>query len=258
MPPLTYARRSRGTNGPARGRPARYPTGSVSTNPLTSFGLTYTAAFWAEDPLWTAPADGGAVSSWRDAGSENKPATQGAGAKQPVYRASVAALNGRPAIQGDGADDFLQTADWSAPLTQPWVSIMVGSMGASAETLMDGNDGTNRGLLWWNNTGGKFNFNNGTSLNTTVDGDTTPRVFSIVANGASSVYVVGSTTVSSVNAGTASLDGLTFLANNAGSAATCNSGYIAFAAIMTGAEYLAKGTEVSNLAAWLRYYYGVA
>lgn len=43
--------------------------GASSYNPLTDWTTPPVHAVWAADPLWTPPADGGAVSSWRNGGS---------------------------------------------------------------------------------------------------------------------------------------------------------------------------------------------
>ena len=75
------------------------------SNPLTAFG--WYAAAWAEDPLWTPPDDGGAVSSWRNGGTLGTAFEQSTGAAQPTFRSAVAALNNRPAVDFDGTDDYL-------------------------------------------------------------------------------------------------------------------------------------------------------
>ena len=57
-----------------RGRPSRNAgvvnvAAAPSFNPLTGWTTDPLHAVWASDPLWTPPADGGAVSSWRNGGS---------------------------------------------------------------------------------------------------------------------------------------------------------------------------------------------
>jgi hypothetical protein len=45
----------------------RLTAGAGMTNPLTE--ISWYSAFWAGDPAWSAPADGAAVSSWRNGGT---------------------------------------------------------------------------------------------------------------------------------------------------------------------------------------------
>lgn len=71
--------------------------------------IAWHSAYWAEDPGWTNPGDGNAVTTWDDATANGRDVTQATGTKRPLYRASVAALNGQPALEFDGTDDFLQT-----------------------------------------------------------------------------------------------------------------------------------------------------
>lgn len=75
--------------------------------PFTPFLLGWEAAYWASDPDWTAPADGGAVSSWRDGSGHSHTLTQATSGARPLYRSAVTNLNGRPGIDFDGVDDFL-------------------------------------------------------------------------------------------------------------------------------------------------------
>lgn len=86
----------------------RFASGGGGFNPLTL--VSWHSAYWAEDPDWTNPGDGNAVTDWTDGSGNGRDLTQGTGTKRPLYRASVAALNGQPALEFDGTDDFLQTA----------------------------------------------------------------------------------------------------------------------------------------------------
>ena len=69
--------------------------------------VPWLGAWWASDPSWSNPGDGNAVSSWRDYSGNGYDLSQGTGTKQPLYRASFANLNGQPAVQFDGSNDFL-------------------------------------------------------------------------------------------------------------------------------------------------------
>ena len=109
---------------------ARYGAKSSAVFAFNPLSIAWDHAWWAEDPAWTPPADGGAVSSWRDAGVQAKNATA-TGANQPTYRASYAGLSNRRAIEFDGVDDFLDTAATTAR-TQPNHVVVIGYMSPTA------------------------------------------------------------------------------------------------------------------------------
>jgi len=89
------------------------------------FSLGWEAAHWASDPGWTPPAADGAVDSWRDGAGNGHTVTQATSGKQPLYRTSVAKLNGKPGIDFDGVDDYLQTASFA--MAQPISAVIVAS-----------------------------------------------------------------------------------------------------------------------------------
>ncbi len=104
-------------------------TGASGFDPLTS--IAWEAAFWASDPSWSNPGDGNGVSSWRNAGSRAGAgnAVQAASNLQPIYRASVAALNGQPGIDFDGAGatgDRLLTANFSSSFSTAATFVVIG------------------------------------------------------------------------------------------------------------------------------------
>jgi hypothetical protein len=70
-------------------------------NPLTD--ISWGKALWASDPLQTAPADGVALAAWRNGGTIVGDYAQATGSKQLTYRASVAALNSKPAFEASSA-----------------------------------------------------------------------------------------------------------------------------------------------------------
>lgn len=122
-------------------------------NPLTLPVGSWFKAFWAEDPDWTPPADGGAVSSWRNAGTISGDAEQATGINQPLYIASVPEFNDRPAIRSDGVNDYLRTATFTAQ-TQPGVVVWVGRIRATtgAHFVLDGGSSTVRWAVYDGNT----------------------------------------------------------------------------------------------------------
>jgi hypothetical protein len=64
------------------------------------------------------------VTTWPDEGSGGNDLTQGTGGLQPVYKAAT--FNSGPAVEFDGDDDKLQTADYSAALPQPNTIAVIG------------------------------------------------------------------------------------------------------------------------------------
>ncbi len=78
-------------------------TGGAVWTPASITGLQW----WLKaDSL--ALSDGDAVSSWSDSSGNGYTATQGTGANQPIYKASI--LNGKPVVRFDGSNDKLTTA----------------------------------------------------------------------------------------------------------------------------------------------------
>lgn len=118
----------------------RKPAGGGVFSPLD---IAWTSAYWAEDPSWTPPADGGAVSSWRDAGVDAADLAQADGARQPVYRASYTNLNGRPALEFD--NDYMD-ASGASTKTQPVTLVAIGYINAvnNESSIFEGSSTTNR------------------------------------------------------------------------------------------------------------------
>ena len=84
---MAFPLRTRTRGRPGRGAGVKSVAAAPSFNPLTSWTTDPVHGVWASDPLWTPPADGGAVSSWRNGGSVGTPNfTQATGTKQPTYR----------------------------------------------------------------------------------------------------------------------------------------------------------------------------
>jgi hypothetical protein len=69
---------------------------------FTPSQITWSAAWWTEDPSWTAPADGGNVTSWRDYSGNSFALSTFSVA--PTLTAANSALNGKPTV------DFLESA----------------------------------------------------------------------------------------------------------------------------------------------------
>lgn len=86
-----------------------WPTGF---DPLVD--INWYAAYFAEDPDWSPPADGDPVDQWDDGTGGGRHATASTTAR-PTYRASYAGLNGRPALEFDGTANTMVTSGIWAP-----------------------------------------------------------------------------------------------------------------------------------------------
>lgn len=213
--------------------------------------LPWTAAFWADDPEWTNPGDGNPVSSWRDGGSEGKPATQGTGSMQPTYNASVPAFNGKATISGDGVDDFLQTANWSGVLAQPFSVFCVGNFSGTGMDMWDGNDATNSAYFRARSL--NYRIHAGTIAQGGTP-DTDPHYFLANYVGASSGLLIDGATIISADAGSNGIDGLSILANQGGGMP--NGGHIAFIGVVPVTTWFGNA-GFAPFGPWVEDYYGI-
>jgi hypothetical protein len=162
-----------------RGRPGRNAgvvnvAAAPSFNPLTGWTTDPVHAVWASDPLWTPPADGGAVSSWRNGGSVGGDLVQATGAAQPTYDAALAAYNGA-AVVSFTTDDALD-AD-VADVAQPHIFVVIGntSGGTNLEGLI-AVTGASTSRVMGDNAAGAWTINNNTAISGgTADGN--PHLF---------------------------------------------------------------------------------
>jgi hypothetical protein len=70
------------------------------------------AVLWLDAGRLTGLTNGQAVASWPDASGNGHDAAQGTSASRPVVLS--AAVNGQPAVQFDGSNDYLQNTTFSA------------------------------------------------------------------------------------------------------------------------------------------------
>lgn len=105
-----------------RGRIATV-AGTSSPPPVTPLTILGSLAWWVRLDLGYT-LNGGNVSDLADQSGNGVHFTQGVGTAQPLYVAS--AIDGRPAMRGDGTNDLLSAA-WArvAPGTQPFFLWMV-------------------------------------------------------------------------------------------------------------------------------------
>ncbi len=243
--------------GPPRGKRGRAASAAAtpSFNPLTDFSTDPVHGVWASDPSWSAPADGGAVSSWRNGGSVGTPNfTQGTGSKQPTYRASTAAFNNQPTVQGDGVADNLKCN--FADLAQPFWIVMIGSSGDATSTakVLASSHTTQSGMIY-NASGTTLRYAySGTVANTGVTIDALPHLHVVKSSGTSSSYAMEGTSIWTGNLGTLGLDGAT-LFSESGAGANYNSGHIAYYAVFD-ADPTAQ-PEWPTFEAWALATYGI-
>lgn len=158
-----------------------------SFNPFAAAYPTVLDGWWASDPAWTNPGDGGAVASVRNQSGRGDPA-QGTGGARPTFRASTSAFNNRPTIQFDGGDWLsIDTPDGS----QVWSEIIVANTTDSTNT--GGGNGQTAvgtgavGFIWRRAASAEYAMNAGSTLS----GGTTNQACHIavaVYNGASSKF----------------------------------------------------------------------
>lgn len=213
--------------------------------------LPFTAAFWASDAQWDHPADNGVVTSWRDMGTEGENATN---TGDVFYRATTAAFNDRPTVQGGGG--LLQTGNWSGTLAQRYALFVFGSIAGSSQTLVAGNDGTNLLRFFRRAAAGQFSLDCNAGTTTAFDpGDTDTHRFIVDANGASSQLTVDGVSGGTISPGTAGIDGLTLFDKFDGGTAT--TGHIGFVGAMTFTNYFTNLLAVAHLLNLLDDYYGL-
>ena len=198
------------------------------------------ALYSTEDPDWAIPADGVAVSSWRNAGSVGTafPAANGTPSQQPVVDAD--GINGLPSVQGDGTDDVLGSPSTAlggtpwAQLAQPYSIVFLGSVvGTLPKAAYDGEvaNASARHFLH-RSAGNKWVFTGGATITSAADSDADVHLHVTVVNGASSVHLIDGATAMSGDAGAHQSKGVTLFANNIGTSG--NAGEMALWGLIAG------------------------
>jgi hypothetical protein len=159
-------------------------------------------AYWYDSDTVTLATG---VSQWTDLSSNARHLLQATPTKQPAY--SAAALNGHATITGDGVDDFLKTATFTA-IAQPFVmygvmnEVTAGAPGAH-DLLWDGDtavssfgimDSTPR-LLFTMDGGAHFPLYDSTDGTSSRFPIATWKAFAFVHNGANSYAKYNSVTL---------------------------------------------------------------
>jgi hypothetical protein len=243
--------------GAGRGRRdlsrSRTQFGVSGFNPLNV--VTPVVAAWAEDPSWTPPADGGAVSSWRLSGSLGS-FTLDTLTGTPVYRATGFGANSKPHIDFASNQSLFET--FGSTVAQPYVMLVVGSKDTIGVlgSAVDGISVSQRAQIFVS-AAGLFGGNAGGSQTLASPAVVANTAFVGAAefNGASGVLSLdGGVLSTGKNMSTQGATGLTVGENY--TAGQDWVGNIAFVGMYSGAVLTSGGLD--GLIAGLKTYYGIA
>lgn len=184
---------------------------------------------WADDPAWSNPGDGNAVTTWRNGGSVGGNPTQGTASLRPIFRASEARLNNRAAVDFDGTDDVLSfnVTDRTQPLSL--VCVCVADVATGNRQMFGNNASSVHPVLYQVN--GKWAYYADTPQEASA-ADTDAHVHIGYFNGASSKRLVDGATISTANPGSNTFQELNI--GNSGTGSRAWDGPIAFAAVYAG------------------------
>lgn len=217
---------------------------AAQTSPFTL--ASWVHAYWAEDPDWSKPADGGNVTSWRDGGSAADNLTPPSGT--PTWHANVPHLGNRAAVRFGGGT-YMRTQAAGATTTGARTVVIVGNVSpqtTSTWTLCDGGR-ANNSLRVYTQSLTLWVLDRGSGLGATgIQHDCDPHLVIVGFNGSSTTFHVDNVplTVASTPGAAASY-GLTLMSPRDGSKKS--PGHIAFAATLDGT--LTSG-ERDDLWAW--------
>lgn len=196
---------------------------SIMTNILTDWTTDPIHGAWVDDPLWTPPADGALVSSWRNGGTVGGDLTASGGSR-PTYRATAAVSDGQSAIQFAGAQRIgVNITDVAQSY---WIVALAAITGANGGNERIVGAGTGSGYGIGDSAGNAWEMHAGTALSGGTSNSSAHCFVGKFAGGSSTLHVDG-VSVASGAAGAASL--LTF---NVGSGT--NSTMASFSNYMTG------------------------
>jgi hypothetical protein len=189
------------------------------------------AAFWASDPAWTPPSEGGAVTAWPDRGTEGKDAVEKI--RDPLTYTSNG-INGKPAIVGNGTDQGLHTNQWDSPLEQPFTIIAVAAAGSTNGYITDGYGLGSRQVLYRVAPGEWAYYAGSTASGGTSNTD--PQIFVVSVKSPECLMIVGNELAFfGGDAGDHPMEGISFLSKfNGGGSGNCHTGPIAFYAVFEG------------------------
>lgn len=243
--------------GASRGRRdasrSRVNFGTDGFNPLT-FGPTALVAAWAEDPAWSHPANGAAVSSWRLAGSLGEFALE-TFSGTPVYRSSGFGTNSKPSVDFATNQSLVET--YGSTISQPYSIVVVGLTDTVGTThaIVDGIGVANRAVVSVN-AAGLFGGSAGSagSIASPAVAAATAFVGAVEFNGASGKLSLNGGALTTANMSTQTMTGMTVGENYTGAQDWV--GEVAFVGVYSGAV-LTSGA-LTALITGLKTYYGIA
>jgi hypothetical protein len=207
--------------------------------------VTALHGIWADDPDWTNPGDGGAVSSIRNFAGTPDP-SQATSTAKPTFRATPTGFNGHAALEFDGGDSDLGAV---TDVAQPWkIVAVVKRTGSGNRNAVGFLSAGARGL--GHNSGGAWLLSAGTNLTGGTSDTTAAHVLRGTLNGASSQLWADGTSVASGDAGANALGDLVIGAPSASGWV----GFVAFVGIYAGST---SDTDLAALCADLATYYGI-
>ncbi len=217
------------------------------------------ASYWASDPAFYAGKVGGAqVASWNDYSGNGRAVAQATSGFQPLFRGSVAGLNGKRAVEFDRVDDYLQLVAFG-PLSQPTEMVVVGRLTNTTAVvttipIFDSAAAGNRQALSTPGGASVYTLFAGSTGNTIWVPDTLGHYFHAVFN--NTLSYCGMDAIANLfaggnfTAGTQTLDGLTI--GNRYDGSRPSGLQLAFLGVMNRALTLAERTSMH---AWSRALY---
>jgi hypothetical protein len=141
----SYWYRIRATNSAGVSAPSNTATATTAAPPAGGGLPTSGLAFWVRADAGVA-LNGSSVSQWSDQSGNNRNAVQGTASSQPAFIAN--AVNGKPALQFDGVDDFLQF-----PLAiNGWTGMTIVLVSSALADSTGGANGGNNAAIFWDET----------------------------------------------------------------------------------------------------------
>lgn len=241
-------------------RPSSGSAGTPAFDPLSD--LPWDTVWWADRNVYTTgttPAsDGQTVQNWGDAINDSEILTQATAGNRPNYRASVAALNGKPAIQGNSA--LATSLSWTrgSTLPQPYTRVVIGVHDTSTSSFrcLSG-DNTSVVMSPWLDRPSSGIFYDGAFGNSTYlgrDHNTTGNLWHTTMNGASSKFGRNGT-FNIGNLGSSAYAGIKqFQYPTSGS--LNGSGHIAWEGVLPN-DPSTYGQAWLDFLAWAETYYGI-
>lgn len=230
--------------------------GGGAPAPVTPLTILGSLAWWVRADLGITLGTG--VAAWADQSGNGADFVQVTGANQPAL--TVAAINGRDAVTGDGVNDRLAaTLARAAPGTQPFYICLLMRQNAWSLNRQIYNDGAT--VLHMSATTPNLRTNN--AINSTENAAATVGSFKLVemyfSNSVADYLRIGATAVTGVNTGNSAGTGsINLFGNSAGS--TCASSAICeglmFLGTPTGTGGLTGGGQRAQLAQYFSDRYG--